>query len=281
MTIVVRRAGVLGSPIAHSLSPALHTAAYRSLDLPWEYAAHEVDEAGLAGFLAGLDSSWVGLSVTMPLKRALLEWVDEISPVAAEVGVANTVLVDPGPDGRVRLRADNTDIPGLADALRAHGVGVPVRPLVLGAGATGCSAVAALHRLGARQVRVAVRNPARAGAITALAERLGVPVELTGWDLPAGHDLVVATTPRGSTDALAVAVPEAPGVLFDVLYDPWPTPLAAAWAARGGRVLGGFELLLHQAALQVTLMTGQAAPLADMRQAGERALAERAGHAAR
>jgi shikimate dehydrogenase len=110
-------------------------------------------------------------------------------------------------------------------------------------------------------------------------ERLGVEVRTGDWSDAAEAlraPLVVATTPAGATDALAAAVPERPATLFDVLYDPWPTELAARWSLAGGAVVGGLDLLVHQAVLQVEQMTGRApAPLAAMRRAGEKALAER------
>ncbi|WP_052850817.1 shikimate dehydrogenase [Streptomyces avicenniae] len=269
-----RRAAVLGSPIAHSLSPVLHRAAYRALGLArWSYDRFEIDEAALAPFVTALGPEWAGLSLTMPLKRAVMPLLDEISPVAASVEAVNTVLFTP--EGR-RL-GDNTDIPGIEAALRERGVTRVGRAAILGAGATASSALAALARVCDGEVTAYVRGPARAAEMRGWGERLGVPVATADWSR--AHEaltapLVVATTPAGATDALAAAVPERPGTLFDVLYDPWPTPLAAAWRARGGRVVGGLDLLVHQAVLQVERMTGApAAPLAAMREAGENALA--------
>ncbi|WP_129838373.1 shikimate dehydrogenase [Streptomyces sp. RFCAC02] len=271
-----RRAAVLGSPIAHSLSPALHRAAYRALGLTgWTYDRFEVGETDLKAFLDGLGQEWAGLSLTMPLKRAVLPLLDGVSDTAASVEAVNTVVFTA--DGR-RV-GDNTDIPGMVAALRERGITRVPRAAVLGAGATASSAVAALARVCEGPVTAYVRGPARAAEMRGWGERLGVPVETADWADAAEAltaPLVVATTPAGTTDALAAAVPEAPGTLFDVLYEPWPTPLAAAWADRGGRVVGGLDLLVHQAVLQVEQMTGAAeAPLAAMRDAGERALAAR------
>ncbi|WP_165984807.1 shikimate dehydrogenase [Streptomyces sp. YIM 98790] len=270
------RAAVLGSPIAHSLSPVLHRAAYRALGLPeWTYGRYEIDEPALPGFLAGLGPEWAGLSLTMPLKRAVIPLVDSISPTAAAVEAVNTVVFTE--DGR-RL-GDNTDIPGMIAALRERGVEKTDHAAVLGAGATASSALAALARICGGEVTAYVRSPARAAEMRGWGERLGVDVRDAGWESAAEAlraPLVIATTPAGATDGLAAAVPDRPGVLFDVLYDPWPTPLAAAWADRGGRVVGGLDLLIHQAVLQVEQMTGRApAPLAAMRAAGEAALAGR------
>ncbi|MER7951110.1 shikimate dehydrogenase [Streptomyces sp. NPDC096079] len=271
-----RRAAVLGSPIAHSLSPVLHRAAYAELGLDgWAYDRFEVDEAGLAGFVGELDGSWAGLSLTMPLKRAIIPLLDEISDTAASVEAVNTVVLRE--DGR-RV-GDNTDIPGMVAALRERGVEKVESAAVLGAGATASSALAALARICAGPVTAYVRSEARAEEMRGWGERLGVDVRTADWERAAeafGAPLVVATTPAGTTNALATAVPDRVGTLFDVLYDPWPTPLAAAWAERGGKVVGGLDLLVHQAVLQVEQMTGvPRAPLAAMRAAGERALAAR------
>ncbi|MGK5549447.1 shikimate dehydrogenase [Streptomyces sp. URMC 127] len=270
------RAAVLGSPIAHSLSPVLHRAAYAELGLgEWTYDRFEVDEAALPGFLGGLDAGWAGLSLTMPLKRAVIPLLDEVSATAAAVEAVNTVVFTD--DGR-RL-GDNTDIPGIAAALRERGVEKAASAAVLGAGATASSALAALAGICTGEVTVYVRSEARAAEMREWGERLGVAVRTEDWARAAEAltaPLVIATTPAGAADALAEAVPDRPGALFDVLYEPWPTPLAAAWSARGGTVLGGLDLLVHQAVLQVELMTGRApAPLAAMRAAGEAALAAR------
>ncbi|WP_326622063.1 shikimate dehydrogenase [Streptomyces decoyicus] len=271
-----RRAAVLGSPIAHSLSPVLHRAAYRELGLSeWTYDRHEVDEAALPAFMERLDATWAGLSLTMPLKRAVIPLLDEISATAASVEAVNTVVLTA--DGR--RHGDNTDIPGMLAALRERGVRQVERASVLGAGATASSALAALSRICTGEVTAYVRSRARADEMRGWGERLGVTVRTAAWeDAAAAFEapLIIATTPAGTTDALAAAVPERPGTLFDVLYEPWPTTLATAWAARGGAVVGGLDLLVHQAVLQVEQMTGRSpAPLAAMRTAGEAALAAR------
>ncbi|WKK22942.1 shikimate dehydrogenase [Streptomyces olivoreticuli] len=272
-----RRAAVLGSPIGHSLSPVLHRAAYAELGLgEWTYDRFEIDEAGLPGFFAGLDGTWAGFSLTMPLKRAVIPLLDEVSDTAASVEAVNTVVFTE--DGR-RL-GDNTDIPGIGAALCERGVEKVGSAAVLGAGATASSALAALARICTGEVTAYVRSEERAAEMRQWGERLGVAVTTADWSRAAeafAAPLVVATTPAGATDALAAAVPDRPGTLFDVLYEPWPTPLAAAWTARGGAVLSGLDLLVHQAVLQVEQMTGRApGPLAAMRAAGESALAARA-----
>ncbi|CAL9590189.1 Shikimate dehydrogenase (NADP(+)) [Streptomyces sp. enrichment culture] len=271
-----RRAAVLGSPIAHSLSPALHRAAYAALGLPgWSYDRFELTEEGLPGFLDGLGPEWAGLSLTMPLKRAVIPLLDGIGETAAAVEAVNTVIL--GPDGH--RQGENTDVPGLVAALREQGVTRVPRAAVLGAGATASSALAALAQLCDGEVTAYVRGPERAAEMRGWGERLGVAVTTAAWEDAAralDAPLVIATTPAGATDALAAAVPAAPGILFDVLYEPWPTALAAAWSARGGRLLGGLDLLVHQAVLQVEAMTGVAqAPIEEMRAAGEAALSSR------
>ncbi|GAB2917591.1 shikimate dehydrogenase [Streptomyces mayteni] len=267
------RAAVLGSPIAHSLSPALHRAGYAARGLDhWSYDRFEVDEAGLAAFLGGLGPEWAGLSLTMPLKRAVIPLLDELTPTATSVDAVNTVVFTA--DGR--RAGHNTDVPGLVAALRERGVTRVERATVLGAGATASSALAALAEVCSGEVTAYVRGPRRAAEMRALGARLGLPVAVADWSEAARGltaPLVIATTPAGTADALAEAVPAAPGTLFDVLYEPWPTPLAVSWSVRGGQVLGGLDLLVHQAVLQFELMTGETpGPLKEMRAAGEAAL---------
>ncbi|MFI9627727.1 shikimate dehydrogenase [Streptomyces sp. NPDC052042] len=271
-----RRAAVLGSPIAHSLSPVLHRAAYAELGLAhWTYDRFEIDEQALPGFVDGLDSSWAGLSLTMPLKRVVIPLLDSVSETASSVEAVNTVVFTE--EGR--RTGDNTDIPGMIAALRERGVEKVESAAVLGAGATASSALAALSEVCAGPVTAYVRSAERGREMLGWGERLGVDVRTADWaraDEALHAPLVIATTPAGTTDALTGAVPERPGTLFDVLYEPWPTALAAAWTARGGSVVGGLDLLVHQAVLQVELMTGRVpAPLAAMRRAGEAALAAR------
>jgi len=271
-----RRAAVLGSPIAHSLSPVLHRAAYKELGLgEWSYDRFEVDEEALPGFFGELGPEWAGLSLTMPLKRAVIPLLDEITDTAASVEAVNTVVFTE--DGR-RV-GDNTDIPGMIAALRERGIEEVDSAAILGAGATASSALAALARICTGEVVAYVRSEARAAEMRQWGERLDVQVRTADWadaERALRAPLVIATTPAGTTDALAAAVPERPATLFDVLYDPWPTDLAARWSGYGGAVVGGLDLLVHQAVLQVEQMTGRSpAPLDAMRKAGEHALAAR------
>ncbi|MEV0305288.1 shikimate dehydrogenase [Streptomyces prasinus] len=268
-----RRAAVLGSPIAHSLSPVLHRTAYAELGLEsWTYDRFDVDETTLPGFFEKLGPEWAGLSLTMPLKRVVVPLLDEVSETAASVEAVNTVVF--AEDGR--KTGDNTDIPGMVAALREHGIDKVDTAAILGAGATASSALAALSRICTGEVVVHVRSAARGAEMREWAERLDVAVRIADWadaEQALHAPLVIATTPAGVTDTLARAVPERPAALFDVLYDPWPTTLAARWSAYGGAVVGGLDLLVHQAVLQVEQMTGRSpVPLAAMRAAGKRAL---------
>ncbi|MGW4378837.1 shikimate dehydrogenase [Kitasatospora sp. NPDC004531] len=267
------RAAVLGSPIAHSLSPALHRAGYAALGLDgWSYDRYEIDEAGLEAFVSGLDAAWAGLSLTMPLKRAVLPLLDTVSDTARAVDAVNTVVF--GPDGR--RHGDNTDVPGLVNALRERGVERVESAAVLGAGATASSALAALGQVCDGELTVYVRSAERAAEMRELGEKLGLAVRTADWADGAralAGPLTVSTTPVGATDAFAAQLTGTPGVLFDVLYHPWPTALAAVCLERGGTVLGGLDLLVHQAVLQFERFTGvERGPLAAMRAAGEAAL---------
>jgi len=270
-----RKAAVLGSPIAHSLSPVLHRAAYAALGLgDWTYTAIECDEAGLPGVLAA--PGWAGLSLTMPLKRAVLPLLDRTEPLAVEVGGANTVVFE----GGARL-GYNTDVPGMVAALAEAGVTAPASATILGAGATACAALAALRETGLTSAVVQVRDQARAGDLLAAAGRLGMAVALRpfGTEVRDGG-LLISTVPAGAADFYAERARNprlGSSAVLDVVYHPWPTPLAQAATRSGVIVVSGFDLLLHQAARQVELMTGiKPAPLDDMRAAGLAELARRA-----
>ena len=259
-----RRLAVLGSPIAHSLSPSLHAAAYEVLGLDLEYGRAEVASGELQGFVDGLDASWRGLSLTMPLKREVLPLLDTVSPLAALLGVANTVVID----DEGRRHGHNTDVDGIVRAVeRRHDVR-PESAVILGGGATAASAMHAAWQLGARSFSVHLRSPGRAGELTALAAELGGDVVVAPLsELPSigPLDFVVSTLPAGAADDLPLRPRSSTSVLFDVAYDPWPTRAASAWAAQGGVVLSGLDMLVEQAIGQVRLFTGGTAaePLPD------------------
>lgn len=278
MTAAPRRAAVLGHPVAHSLSPTLHRAAYAALGLDdWRYDAIDVDEPDLPTFVAALGPEWAGLSLTMPLKHAVLPLLDHVEPLAAVVGAVNTVLPQPTGSGHVLVGA-NTDVHGLVAALReglvvrGDGAGRVPSAVVVGAGATAASTLAALAELGCTDPVVLVRSVGRSGGLQRAAHRMGVQPDVRRLDAVPGAratllaaDVVVSTLPPHAADALAAELDAAPrGVLLDVAYDPRPTALQAAWTAAGGVAVGGERMLLHQAAEQVRLMTGRPAPLAAM-----------------
>lgn len=307
-----RRAAVLGSPIAHSLSPVLHGVAYEALGLhDWLYGKAEVRQDEIGEVLAQLDPEWAGLSLTMPLKHAAMAHLDVIDPLAEAVGAVNTVIVSTGgARGRPLLVGANTDVYGIVQALReaAGEHGQQWRPrsaVILGAGATAASALAALAEMGITDPTVLARSPARAQSTVLAAHRMGVHLTLVRWpqmraaaELVAGADVVISTLPSHGADELAAElaaelageiaeradVADAPhaaaheaspsptllspaSVLLDVSYDPWPSALVAAWQRAGGAVAPGWAMLLHQAAEQVRLMTGQVAPVDRMRAA--------------
>jgi shikimate dehydrogenase len=234
----------------------LHRAAYAALGLNWTYDAIEVRPDELPAFLDGLDSTWAGVSLTMPLKQAVLPLLRASSDLVQQVAAANTVLLP-------ARRGENTDVLGIVAALQEGGVRRVSTAVVLGGGATARSALAALAVLGCRTPTLVVRS--EPVDTLAAAARLGVEPAVTGWDpdVLAGCEVVVSTVPPGAADRFAPYVADVP-VLLDVVYDPWPTPLAAGCR---GTVVGGATMLLHQAAGQVALMTGLEVPVAAMRAA--------------
>ncbi|WP_410655166.1 shikimate dehydrogenase [Amycolatopsis sp. lyj-112] len=262
---------MLGKPVEHSLSPVLHGAAFRALGLDgWTYERVEMDGPGLPAFVRGLGPEWTGLSVTMPGKRAALEHADEVTPRAASVGAANTLV-----RRESGWLADCTDVDGVTGALRIAG-GYSADPddaaVILGAGGTAAAAVVGLASLGVRTVRLVVRDPARATETAEAAKRAGLDVEVLRWadadfgKLAADSAVLVSTVPPDAvrphlTDLAGI------GVVLDVIYHPWPTALAEAVAERGGRLATGLDMLLHQAFGQSEYFTGRPAPRAEMRDA--------------
>jgi shikimate dehydrogenase len=260
LTGAAHRAAVLGSPIGHSLSPVLHRAGYRALGLTgWTYDKIECTVAELPGFVAGCGPEWAGLSLTMPLKEAALSVATEVSPVAAAVAAANTLVRRPH-----GWFAENTDVVGMVALLRTLGLGPGASFAVLGAGGTARAAVAAAGALGAGAVTVVARRPE---AVTGLGPSV-VPAPWPSPEVMAAADVVIATVPKGVADPLAAAVAWRPAtVVFDAVYDPWPTPLADAAGRAGCPVLSGLDLLHAQALDQFRLFTGLEPPAAAMRAA--------------
>lgn len=305
MVVNEHRCAVLGQPIAHSLSPVLHNAAYRALGLTeWAYDRHEVGEDGLDAFLKGLDPTWAGLSLTMPLKRTIQPYGTPRNLWAKELKVANTVVFDwldddndaSGDSGdapvlttanghRATLRLFNTDVIGIQLAFEhakrernvVNDTATRERTaLVIGNGNTAASAVAAatmMHDVG--HIIVAARHPGRNTSLKPVAERfISAPAPYREIDLndpaallaaAAEASYVISTIPGHAADATADLIASArrsqdaplTGLLLDVVYDPRPTKLMRAWRERGGTAIGGEEMLLYQALVQVLLMTGE------------------------
>lgn len=240
-----RRAAVLGSPISHSLSPAIHNAAYLALDIEGKYDAVEVKSGELQGFMQQVrktEANWIGFSLTMPLKEEALKVADKVDALATQINSANTLL--PTIDG---WYATSTDVAGFIWALAQHEVSDFHTVQIIGAGGTARAAAAAVDAPG-RVISIINRNPDREGAMknaVTLAE-----LKFENWsDVKLDADLVINTTPKGAADIL----PSGSGILFESLYNPWPTALVQKWS---GKVIDGLDLLVHQAIDQIHLMTG-------------------------
>lgn len=259
-----KRAAVVGRPVTHSLSPLLHRAAYAALGLTdWSYDALDLGADELPVLLAGLGEEWRGFSVTMPCKQAAVECAHVVEPLPRLLHAANTLVRT-----EAGWRAVNTDVGGIGMALQLGGVERVGRAVIIGGGGTAAAAAVALAELGAGQVDVVVREPARAAGVLRVLETLGVPAAARriGED-GIGAPVVVSTVPIDAQPALT-GVAWRPGqTLLDVLYAPWPTPLAERATAAGARVISGLEVLFWQATAQVELMTGLPAPIEAMRAA--------------
>jgi shikimate dehydrogenase len=259
-----RKAAVLGSPIAHSRSPQLHLAAYRALGLDgWTYDRIECTADELPGVVGGFGPEWIGVSVTMPGKFAALNFAGERTSRAELVGAANTLVRT-----SVGWRADNTDVDGVVGALgEASG-----HALVVGSGGTAPAVVVALAELGVQRITIAARNREKAAPVVDLVARVGAEgewLDIDGIELAsavAEASVVVSTIPADAAARYVDAFSSVP-VLLDAIYDPWPTPLAAAVEAGGGRVVSGLQMLLNQAYAQVEQFTGLPAPKEAMREA--------------
>lgn len=250
------RLAVYGSPIAHSKSPVLHRAAYRSLGFDWTYDSRDVGADDLAGVVRSLDDDWRGLSLTMPLKTAAFELADTRDAIAELTGAVNTLRFTGAGVDRT-LFGYNTDVAGIVRALAAVGVTEAAHVQILGGGATAASAVVAAAELGAVNVSILTRSPEKSAALVDLGRRVGLPVGVAAFsamsELPTPQ-LVVSTLPGGS--AIPAAYPDAvmaDCALLDVAYDPWPSALASVWATAGGTVANGLSMLVHQALLQVRI----------------------------
>lgn len=268
------RCAVLGKPVSHSLSPLIHRTGYAWLGLKhWHYLSFNVTPEDLAAFVGELGQEWRGLSITMPLKEAAAV-IGDPDPVAAATGAANTLVFEA--DG---TRAYNTDVPGLLDALDAAEIPAYESAAVLGSGATARSVVMALSLRGCKRVEVLARTPERGRAVVAFAEGQGLQGTLGEWGkAPQDAELFASTVPSAG---LAGQLAELPGTgvraVFDAIYDPWPTPLAALARAAGLTTVSGADLLVHQARHQLRLMTGQDVPAEPLLSAVRAELGRRAG----
>ncbi|MEN9740207.1 MAG: hypothetical protein RLZ72_473 [Actinomycetota bacterium] len=252
LSTVTSRFAVLGSPITHSKSPALHRAAISALGIDAEYASHDVHEGELRSFLATRTDDEIGFSLTMPLKHAVRELVVDECADSTLAGAVNTIV-----RGTSGWHGFNTDVWGAQTAI-AQSIGTHSRSaIVLGGGATASSLTVALARIGVEHVTVALRDVSKAGALRSLAVRLGLGidvVQLNGASLQA--DLLVNTLPGNvQLDASAIDDLDA-GALFDVSYDPWPNALSREWTARGLPSSSGLLMLLWQAVRQARVFYG-------------------------
>lgn len=253
-------AAVVGSPIRHSLSPILHRAAYRTLGLDWTYEAQEVRQGELKTFIGGLDDSWAGLSVTMPLKEEALALADSASELAMKTQAANTLVFNS--DGAV---AHNTDVAGLVWSIESvYGQSPSGAPLtILGSGATARSAVAAARDIGFGSINVVGRTSSKVESLVDLARSsFGLHATAIAIDdlRSVSHALeapvVVNTIPGDGSNSILELCPRSPGAFIDVVYDPLATDLGVEWIERGGEHASGVRMLVGQAAEQVQLMTG-------------------------
>lgn len=255
------KAGVIGQPIAHSKSPALHRAAYRLLGVDIDYQRIEVAPENLAEFVARVrsDGDWAGVSVTMPHKAAMLRLVDENDVEAVRTGALNTVVVD---RADARLRGRNTDIVGIVKALGHSGMDTVEGAVLLGGGGTARAALAALELMGCQTVVCYLRDPAKGASLVEFAGSLGLDLGILPFSEAAGLDaeLLISTLPPGAADRFAdrvCSVPRTPGKLvLDVAYQPWPSRLGQAWTESGGVAVSGLEMLLYQAVEQVAAFSG-------------------------
>ncbi|MEH3142060.1 MAG: shikimate dehydrogenase [Mycobacterium kyogaense] len=261
-----RRAAVLGSPIAHSRSPQLHLAAYRALGLDsWTYDRIECTGEQLPAMVSAFGPEWVGVSVTMPGKFAALRFADEATERARLLGSANTLVRSPA-----GWHADNTDVDGVIGALAD--VSTVDRAVVIGSGGTAPAAVAGLAARGTRHITVVARSAEKAAGALEVARRSGVLADFCDLQsaalagVVADAHVLVNTIPADVVAPHADVLASVPALL-DAIYEPWPTPLAAAVAARGGHVISGLQMLLNQAFTQVELFTGLPAPKEVMRAA--------------
>jgi shikimate dehydrogenase len=258
-----KRFAVLGSPIAHSKSPAIHLAAYRVLGLDWEYGRAEVQKGLMRTFIAGLEGVWNGFSVTMPLKEEASRFAEELDDYAKLTGATNTLYLDEFG----KWHGFNTDVFGIVQAVTEARIGLVKHALIIGSGATATSAMVAISVLNpTAHVEVLARNKVSRKALIALGKQLGLKTSRAGGLRAASRvsNLTISTLPSGALDKQAARLIRAwtwkpKGALLDVSYNPWPSKLAEAWSAKGKRTISGLEMLIWQAVAQIRIFnTGSA-----------------------
>ena len=246
---------VIGSPIEHSLSPALHKAAYIAQGLPWTYERYEVGEHNFNTFLEDLDHDFRGLSVTMPLKSGANNAAHTVDFHSKVTGSTNTLLFEYD-NGSRQISGFNTDVFGIVHALKDVGVQSVKHSVVIGSGATAASAVVACAELGAEHVTVFARNVEKANFLSVVAQQSGLSLtvsnisELSRTDV---CELAISTLP-GSVELSLEDLPRTShATLLDVAYNPWPSSKATLWSERGGEVVSGLRMLARQALIQVRI----------------------------
>ncbi|MEN9749065.1 MAG: hypothetical protein RL149_143 [Actinomycetota bacterium] len=252
-----RHLAVLGSPIEHSKSPAIHNAAYRTLQLNWDYSRVEVSSNHLMQFIENLDGDWLGLSLTMPLKEEACRIANEKTDLVESTGVANTLLRT-----TAGWRAYNTDVFGIQRALASVSVEQVKHICIIGSGATATSAVFAVSQIfPTASIRVIARNADSAKKLKNRALQNGIKILVSPFSKirskTSKSDLTISTVPAGALDSRLASLKgwrfKPKGTLLDVAYDPWPSPLAAIWQSKGARIINGVEMLLWQAIAQIRI----------------------------
>jgi shikimate dehydrogenase len=240
---------VLGSPISHSLSPLLHNSAYDFLGLKGEYTAIDTPAGSLATFLSSHGGEFDYLSLTMPLKEEALSLNVKLDELTQRIQSANTLI-----KRNEQWSLTSTDGVGLIHALHHAGLDSFQSVLVLGAGGTARAVVGSLDAHSQR-IEVVSRSSVREPALRSAISRADFVYSPWRFDINfSSYDLIINTTPAGAADTLTQVIePGIRATLFDVIYKPWPTQLAARWADCGGRVINGLELLLYQGIEQIEL----------------------------
>ena len=245
-------AAVLGSPISHSLSPRLHMSAYKHLDISGNYGSFDVPAGSLRDFLKDKASGWTGFSLTMPLKEEVLSVAEVIDPLVKRIQSGNT-LVRQGDSWILH----STDVRGFQSAWNHENPSKPKSVLIVGSGATARAAAAAFDDE-STAISVIHRNTEREGSMRASVNLCSM--KFLPWQFSNDFyesDLVINTTPKSVLDSFAEEISHKPkGTFFDVIYNPWPTQFANAWANSGSTVISGLDLLIAQGIEQIKLFSG-------------------------